>query len=191
MVANHDPPMWKAVVPLSRRVRLGVVANQSETDITIRNLLNCQVCATGATSVVSLAYAVRIKRVKIWFTSPAVATSISSTIEWNAGSTGFLLDGVSVSATTASTTEYALLTTRPPTESLASWYQAGVSGSTNVIFSMSAPAGAIIEVSYDWVPNFTEASYSTTTVSGASTGALYCVGWNSNILALPPLNSVI
>lgn len=168
-----------------------MIANQSETDITIRNILNLQVMATGATAVNSLAYAVRLKRIQVWFTSPTLATSISSTLEWNAGATGFLLDGVSVSATTSSTTEYAYLNTRPPVDSLAGWYQAGVSGSTNVIFSLSAPAGAIIEVSYDWVPNFTEASFSTTTVSGASAGNLYCVGWNSNILALPPLNSIV
>jgi len=179
------------VSPYARKVRLGVVANQAETEITVRNLLNLQVLATGSTAVNSLAYAVRLKKLRIWFTSPTVGTSISSTVEWNAGSTGFLMDGVSQSSTTMSTTEPVCLVTRPPTQSLASWYQAGVSGSTNVLFSLSAPAGAVIEVSYDWVPNFTEASYNTTTVTGATQGTLYCVGWNSNILALPPLNSVV
>jgi len=191
VVVSDGPGPWRAVSPYARKVRLGVVANQAETEITVRNLLNLQVLATGSTAVNSLAYAVRLKKLRIWFTSPTVGTSISSTVEWNAGSTGFLMDGVSQSSTTMSTTEPVCLVTRPPTQSLASWYQAGVSGSTNVLFSLSAPAGAVIEVSYDWVPNFTEASYNTTTVTGATQGTLYCVGWNSNILALPPLNSVV
>ncbi len=191
VVVSDGPGPWKAVTPYSRKVRLGVVANQAETEITVRNILNLQVLAQSSTGVNSLAYAVRLKKLRIWFTSPTVGTSISSTIEWNAGSTGFLMDGVSTSATTMSTTEPCLLVSRPPTQSLASWYQAGVSGSTNALFSLSAPAGAVIEVSYDWVPNFTEASFNTTTVTGATAGTLYCVGWNSNILALPPLNSVV
>jgi len=178
------------VKPYFRRLRLGVVANQGETDITVNSFLRLQSMAIGTTSIVNLAYAIRVKRIAIWFTSPTVGTSISSTIEWNAGSTGFLMDGVSAAATTMSTTEPTCLETFPPTESLASWYQAGPSGGTNVLFSMSAPAGAIIEVDYDWVPNFTEASYSTVTVSGAVTGTMYACAWNTNILALPPLNSI-
>jgi len=187
---GQGPPPWKAVVPLSRKVRLGVVANQPETDITVRSIMYLQSCATTTTSISPLAYAVRMKRIDVWFTSPTLASNISSTIEWNAGSTGFLLDGVSVSATTSSTTEYAHLISRPPTDSLASWYQAGVTGSSNVIFSISAPAGAIIDVSYDYVPNFTEAATGSVTVSGASVGVYYCCAWNTNILALPPLNSI-
>jgi hypothetical protein len=191
IVVSDGPGPWRAVTPISRKVRLGVVANQAETEISVRNILNLQTMAQGTTSVNSLAYAVRLKKLQIWFTSPTVGTSISSTIEWNAGSTGFLMDGVSTSATTMSTTEPVCLVSKPPTESLASWYQAGVSGSTNILFSFSAPAGAVIEVSYDWVPNFTEAPFNTTAVSGAVAGTLYCVGWSSNILALPPLNSII
>ncbi len=176
--------------PYFRRVRLGVVANQAETDITVASILRLQSMAVTTTSTVNLAYAVRVKRIAIWFTSPTVGTSISSTVEWNAGSTGFLMDGVSAAATTMSTTEPTCLETFPPTESLSSWYQAGVTGSTNVLFSLSAPAGAIIEVDYDWVPNFTEATYGSVSVSGAVVGTMYAVAWNTNILALPPLNSI-
>jgi hypothetical protein len=189
-VLSNGPPVWKAVRPYFRRVRLGVVANQPETDITVNSFLRLQGMAITSTSFVNLAYAVRVKRMAIWFTSPTVGTSISATVEWNAGSTGFLMDGVSAAATTMSTTEPTCLETRPPTESLGSWYQAGPTGGTNVLFSLSAPAGAIIEVDYDWVPNLTEASYSTVTVSGAVAGTMYACAWNTNILALPPLNSI-
>jgi len=191
MVKSPQPPNWKAVVPYSRSVRMGVVANQTELGVTLRNILFLQSLATTTISCSTLAYAIRMKRVRIWFTSPTVATSITSTIEWNAGSTGFLMDGVSKSATNVSTTESVCLSSTPPTESLGSWYQAGPSGNTNELFSFSAPAGAIIQVDYDWVPNFTEAAYTTVAVTGATAGTLYAVGWSGNILALPPLNSAV
>jgi len=189
---GQGPPEWRAVVPLHRTVRLGVVANQPETDITVAQLARLQSFAISTTGVQILTYAIKIKRLDIWFCSPSAGTNISATVEWNAGSTGFLMDGVSVAATSSSTTEYAHLSTRPPVDSLASWYQATVTGLTNILFSMSAPAGAIVQVSYDWVPTWTEAgSGSVVTVSGAVAGTMYAVGWNTNILALPPLNSVV
>jgi len=185
------PPQWRAVASMYRSVRLGATANQTEVDVTVNNILCLQTMCTSANLVYSLAYAIRLKRVRIWFTSPTVATSISSTLEWNAGSTGFLLDGVSVAATTMSTTEPVCLDARPPTESLGGWYQAGPSGATNVLFSYSAPAGSVIQVDYDWVPNFTEAVYrSNATVATGTVGTLYCLGWASTVLALPPLNSI-
>jgi len=185
-----SPPPWRAVLPLARSIRLGVVANQAETDITLNQLLYSQCMAISTTMVVSLAYAVRMKRLQIWFTAPTLATNVNSTVEWNAGTTGFLLDGVSVAATSSSTTEYGHLTTRPPTDSLGSWYQAGLSGATNILFSLSAPAGAIIQCDYDWVPNLTEATYGNLSTTAATSGTIGCRAWNANILALPPLNSL-
>ncbi len=183
------PPRWEAVVPEFRRVRFGVVANQAETDFTVRNLLYCQCCAVSSTVVAPLAYAVRLRRVQIWFQSPTLGTNISCTLEWNAGSTGFLQRGTSVAEVNSSTTEFVCLDARPPKSSLARWYQAGPTGATNVLFSFSAPAGAIMQLDFDWVPNFTEGTYETQTTSGAVTNTLYCRAINANILALPPLNS--
>jgi len=189
-IVKEGPPQWRAQQKLRRSVRWGVVANQAETDFTINQLLYAQCVVVSATTCVSLAYAVRIRRVRIWFTSPTLATSISSTLEWNAGSTGFLMDGVSVAEVTNSTTEPACLDARPPVDSLASWFQSGPTGGTNVIFSFSAPAGAIIQCDYDWVPNFTEISYGTLSTTAGVLGTLGCRAVNSNILALPPLNSI-
>lgn len=189
---NNDPTLWRPVTPLSRKVRLGVIADQAEVGITAQTIFFFQCMASGSTTVYTLAYAVRIKKISIWFMSNALSTNKNATVEWNAGSTGFLMDGVSAAATSSSTTEYSRLVTRPPTDSLGSWYQGGPNAMGNELFSFSAPAGAIVEVSYDWVPNYTEAAVSTAlTVSGATTGIVYCRGVNTNILALPPLNSAI
>ncbi len=189
---NAQPPRWLANPPQHRIVRFGVVANQAEFDVTMQTLFFCQCMAAGATQVYTLAYAVRLEAIRIWFTSPTAGTSISATIEWNAAATGFLLNGGAWSETNSSTTELVCLESRPPKSSLSSWYQGGPNAQSNVICSLSAPAGAILEFEYDWVMNNTEAAVSSPlTVSGATAGIVYCRGINTNILALPPLNSAI
>jgi hypothetical protein len=177
---------------MQRKVRLGVIADQAEVDLTASNIMFFQCMAAGATQVYTLAYAVKIRKVTIWFMSNALATNKNATIEWNAASTGFLMPGRALGSTSSSTTEYSCLVSKPPRQSLASWYQGGPNALTNVLLSLSAPAGAIIEFDYDWVPNYTEAAVSSAlTVSGATAGIVYCRGINTNLLALPPLNSAI
>lgn len=188
---SSPPPKWVAVSPYFRKVRFGLVANQTETDFTVRNLLYAQCVAQSSTILSPLAYAIRLKRVQIWFQSPTLGSNITSTIEWNNAGTGFLGTGTSVSETNSSTTDFVCLDSTPPDQTLSSWYQAGVTGATNVIFSFSAPAGAIMQIDYDWVGNFTEAAYETQSTSGAVAGTLYCRAVNANVLALPPLNSAV
>jgi hypothetical protein len=191
MEKNERPPKWLAVAPEYREVRFGVVANQAETDFTVRNLLYCQCSASSATVISPLAYAVRLRRVRIWFCSPTLGTNISSTVEWTSAGTGFLQRGTALAEVNTSTTEMVCLDVKPPKQSLARWYQAGVTGATNILFSFSAPAGAIMQLDFNWVPNFTEGSYETQTTAGAVTNTLYCRAVNANVLALPPLNSTV
>jgi hypothetical protein len=188
---GSPPPQWSAVTPYSRSVRFGIVANQTETDVTVRSLLYAGCFAQSSTVISPMAYSARLKRVQIWFLSPALATNITSTIEWNDAATAFLNKGTSVSETNASTTDYVCLSSSPPNDTLAGWYNAGVTGATNVLFSFSAPAGAIMQIDYDWAGTFTEAAYETQSTSGAVAGTIYCRAINANVLALPPLNSTV
>ncbi len=189
--ANLGLPQWQVIKPESREVRLSAIAAQAEFDFTVSTLMFFQCVATSATVVANLAYAVRLRRVRIEFTAPSQNTTTTATLEWNAGATGFLVPNTSVSVANTSTTEKVILDTRPPTQTLSGWYQGGSTALTNVLFSCSIPAGGVIVFDYDWVPNFTEVSLGNATVTGASTGVMYCRGINTNILALPPLNSAI
>jgi hypothetical protein len=184
-----QPPEWMANPPLFRKVRWGVVAAQTELDVTVNALLYAQCTALSTTTVSTWAQAVRLRRIRIWFVSPTLGTTVTSTIEWNAGATGFLVRGTSVSQTNGSTTELACLDCRPPTDSLSGWYQGGSTAGTNVIFSFSAPAGAILQLDFDWVPLVTEAGLGTLSSVGTVAGTNYCRGISSNILAFAPLNS--
>ncbi len=189
---SSQPPQWSACLPSHRFVRMGVVADQTETDFTVQNLMFLQCFATASTVVYTMAYAVKLKCVRVWFTSKTVGTSLSATIEWNAAATGFLVKGSSVSETNVSTTEAVLLEAHPPKSTLSSWYQGGPTVGANSLFSFSAPAGSILELEYDWVLCSTEANpVASQAVTGAVTGTVYCKGINANVLALPPLNSVV
>ena len=186
---SAPPPKWMANPPQFRAVRWSAVAAQGETDFTVRQLLFAQCVATTSTSLTPLAYAVRLRKVQIWFTSPALGTNVSSEIEWTAAGTGFLLNQTSVSQTSSSTTEYSYLVSKPPRDSLAAWYQGGVSSLSNVLFSFSMPADAIIQIDFDWVPNYTEAIYTSNASSALVVGTLYCQQINANVLSLAPLNA--
>lgn len=191
MKRSSQPPKWLACLPSHRIVRMGVIADQTETDVTAKNLMFLQCFATATTVVYTAAFAVKLKAVRIWFTSKTVGTSLSATIEWNAAATGFLVQGNSVSETNVSTTEPVMLEARPPKSTLSSWYQGGPTVGANSIFSFSAPAGSILELEYDWTMSSTESNpVASIAVTGAVTGNVYCLGINANVLALPPLNSV-
>lgn len=187
--AGSPPPQWSAIQPMSRSVRWSAAADQGETDFTVRNLLYAACSASSTTVLYPLAYACKLKRVQIWFTSSAVGTNKSAELEWNSASTGFLNPGTAVSATSSNPSDWAYLTARPPKDTLGKWYEAGVTGATNVLFSFSLPAGGIIQADFDWVPNVGEAVYESQTSSGLVTGTIYCRNINANIAALAPLNS--
>lgn len=187
---SSQPPKWMAALPYHRIVRLGAIANQAETDVTVKNLLYLQSMVATSTTAYSLAYAVKLKAVRIWFTALTAGTAVSATIEWNAAATGFLVKGTSVSETNVSTTEVVLLEAFPPKSSLSSWYQGGPTVGSNSLFSFSAPADSTIELEYDWVPCSTENNPNTSIAIASNTvGNFVCVGINANVLALPPLNS--
>jgi hypothetical protein len=188
---HSPPPLWKAIQPCFRQVRWSASANQAETDFTIQNLLFAQCVATSATFASTLAYSVKLKRVQIWFTSPSVGTNVSAELEWNCASTGFLVPGTAVSATSSSTTEYSYLDSRPPRDCLASWYQGGTTSITNVIFSFSLPADGIIQVDLDWVPNFGENVLTSVSSTGLNPGVIYARAINANVLPLAPLATLI
>lgn len=183
------PPPWKTVVPFFRSVRLITTAAQAEFPVTVNQILRLQSFAATTTLAYPIAYAIRLKRVRMWG-SPAVANAPSSVyIEWNAGSTGFLLDGVSVSNTSVSTTRPAYIVSRPPTESLGSWYQAGVSGGTNELFQFTCVTGTMIQVDYDWVPNFTEPALASFAITSYTVGTVFAQNWSATITCVAPLNS--
>jgi hypothetical protein len=180
LVAIGMPPAFRAVTPQFRSVRLTAISAVAiNTSVTVHMIARFQSMAITASTAWCFAYAIRLKRVRIWFSAATTATPVTAALEWNAGATGFLLDGVSVSATTMSTTEVCVLDTKPPTESLAAWYQSDVQGGTNQLFQFGCPAGSLIQVDFDWVPGWTEPQTGTFATAGATVGQSFSQQWNA------------
>jgi len=184
-----DPPPLKLVQPCSRTISWNVTSGVLNFDITVNHLLRSLALCSGTTSAYPVAYAVRMRRIRMW----AVAQGASPgnvAVEWNAGSSGFLMDGVSVSDQSPSAARPARLSTRPPTESLGSWYQAGVTGGTNVLCSISASIGAIIYIDYDYVPNLTEPGLGIFAVTSGVAGLVFAQHPSASVIVNPPLNAL-
>jgi hypothetical protein len=185
-----DPPRWLSCSPIHRVMRLGVTAAKTEFDFTVLMLCRFQsMVVVSSTTAYSLASAVRVKWVKMWGVTSAIQTSASVALEWSAGSTGFLLNDTSVSDTTVSTTRAAYIKCKPPRQSLASWYQSYVQGGTNNLFTITCPAGAVIDIAYDWVLNSTEPANVTFTPTALAAGTVFAQNPDTNIVVLTPLNA--
>ncbi len=113
---------------------------------------------------------------------------VTASVEWNAGATGFLLDGVSISATAISPTEPCVLDTRPPVESLGAWYQNGPLGNTNQLLTFSAPVDTLCQIDYDWVPNNMEPAYGNFAVAAGAAGLFFANNPFATATIVDPLN---
>lgn len=128
----------------------------------------------------------------MWAAVNAAGATTSIALEWNAGATGFLMDGVAVSDQSVSASRPAYLTSTPPTESLGSWYQAGVTGDSNILFSITCPGGTLIQIDYDWVMNSGEPNVSATgyVIVGGTQGNVYAQNPSATIQVALPINSI-
>jgi hypothetical protein len=184
-----DPPKWFDCEPIHRVVRLASISAATEFDVTMLMIARLQSMYATAATAFPLASAIRMKYVKLWGVAQTNQTTASVAVEWNAGSTGFLLNSTSVSDTTVSIDRPAYIKATPPKQSLASWYQSYLTGFTNVLFTITVPAGCLIEIAYDWVLNSTEAALAVFVPAAAgSAGLVFAQVWSANFVVLTPLN---
>lgn len=184
-----DPPPLRLVQPCSRTITWNATAGLIDFDITVNHLLRSLAVCSGTTSAYPVAYAVRMKKIRMWSTWQSSPLG-NVAVEWNAGASGFLMDGVSVSDQSTSPARPARLSSRPPTESLGSWYQAGVTGGTNILCSITCSANTIIYIDYDYVPNLTEPGLAIFAVTAGVAGLVFAQHPSASLNVNPPLNAL-
>jgi len=186
------PPDYKSIIPYSRKVRLTGGAAQVNAAVTVHNIARFQSMATAGNLAYSFAFAIKLKCIRIWFLSATPGTNVTAAVEWNAGSTGFLLDGVSVSAQTMSSAELTLLTARPPTQSLAGWYQSDVQGGTNQLCLLTFPNGSLVEFDFDWTLNVGEPASGSFAIAGGTAGTPFAGQlFTGALVPVAPLTSYV
>jgi hypothetical protein len=139
------PPMIRANLELAHRYRFTSTA-ATLTSITDNLLLTAAgVMATTATAGTSLYQSVRLRRITIWSPPASQGAAVTCSIFWlprsaNAGIGGRATE---VSDTTVSVAAPATVSSVPPKDSQASFWQ---NGSSTTLVQLVAPAGSIIDV---------------------------------------------
>ncbi len=177
------PPMFIPSPRMTHTFRFTVSTSGGYT-INVSNLLNLYCVATAATTTARLCQGMRLKRVEIWGQPPALgAAAVTCSCEWTGGSTyGF---GPSWSiADTSSGIEPCHIKTRPPKDSIASFWINNLTHDTT-LFSITVPVGATIDLTIQMVLIDTESPTTGQSTTGATVGRVYgCYLTSAN---LPPV----
>ncbi len=164
-----QPPMLSANVKV-RHVYRFTSATGTATAITDRNI--CQIiggmCTVANTTLKGLSNAAKLHRISIWAPPASQGASVTCSILWNSGS--FAPD-IEVSDSTNSTAVPARLSTRPPPGSSASFWMGETA--SNTMFTITAPAGSIIDVDVTHLLADTQAALTSYGVAAGTLGAYY------------------
>jgi hypothetical protein len=147
----------------------------SEVGITRANILNLISVAATATNAYSIIGAARIKKIRIWSPIISAFTPQEVQIEWNGG----LYSPSAIHSATSEGLFPAKLETSPPhlsSPDLWSLTAGAVSGTPNageILFSVSCPAGSVIQVSLALRLMDDEAAPTVFIIAGGTVGKTY------------------
>jgi hypothetical protein len=147
--SNNKPPQFSSNIVATHKFRFTSFSG-SKVAITVGDILGAiGGIGTSATTVASIASAFQIQNIQIW-APPASQGSVATVqLEW-AGSTNS--PNVAVSDTSSSVTTPARVSSRPPKNSQASFWQ-NINISTAFLFQLTAPTGSIIDLTVRFVVN--------------------------------------
>ncbi len=186
------PPVFKSEIIMTRKMRFRATAAVSEVSLQYRDLASGVVGIVAVTTTTSgiLARAIKLKRVDTWFNAATAGTPVEGVIDWNSlPGTAFVAGpGSSVSKYSTSTAEYTHLKSSPPVGSSAAlWRDAS---DTSAAFTITLPAGGILDITLDYVVNDSNAVVSGASISGATIGTWYHKQPDTNLSVMGNLNSI-
>jgi len=167
------PPQFSATKRFSGRARY--VASGSTTSITRGNLLN-HLFVNQANLVTNwrILSAIKLKSIHVWAAPPTVGALSTASIEW------FSAQGpTSIASDTAvGQSEPLAVHTSPPPNSLAGFWSYSGSNESDVLFTIVAPANAVIDITYDAILANGEAAVVVTTTNNGVGGTTYMASLN-------------
>jgi hypothetical protein len=132
----------------------------------------------------------KISKVEMWAPPPSQGSTATVSLEW-LGS-GVNSPNREVSDTSMSTAFPAHLVTKPPAQSLASFWTTVNAGSATNIFRLNCPAGTVVDLSLQLIENDQELANVTVTVVTAVLGNIYYLyldGVTTHLLTPVSLNT--
>jgi hypothetical protein len=167
MAITHPPPIQDYQVRHSTVQRF--VSNAAASvNITFQNLLDTILMVLTATTAADVFYAVKVRRVEVWFT-PVIGNAQSVTVQFASAVAGFVGDQ-KLHTDTSMGIEPAHVSAKPSSKSLASEYQVS---SANSAFTLTVPAaGAVVDVHLSYVGSFGEVVAAQNAVTAGTAGEL-------------------
>ncbi len=137
------------------------------------------VCSVLDSTFIPFCNSFKLKSIEVWTPLVTAGTPTTCSIEWTGTNNS---PNVEVTDTTVTSTFPAHIKTKPPRNSLASFWQVG---SSNQICILTAPLGSIIDVVIAYVMNDNEANSITIPLTTGVLGKVYYLGLCNNASVNP------
>ncbi len=124
-------------------------------------------CTVVNSTLQSIHSSFKISKIQCWFVAATAGTPVTCSVEW-IGQQNY--PSVEMSETSVSPSVYSCLTTRPPPNSLASFWQ--LPSNTITIGRIIFPAGALLDIWVELIVRDDETA-AATTVGSATLGSMY------------------
>jgi hypothetical protein len=173
----NKPPQLKSNIVVRHTYRF-TSTSATATAITPTSLLGAAgtVCNTGNTAVACIFQSVKVNKLRMWAPPPAQGSVATCSVEW-IGSVASQISNLEVSDSSNSTATPAIVSCRPPRQSLASfWQQPG----TNTLFTLTAPVGTIIDVSLSLIMQDDDVGVPGIGIATGTSGLIYFLSLDPN-----------
>jgi len=185
MHVTHPPQIPSYTLRHSTKLRF-VSSAAFDTVITWQNLLDTILVAATATTGFDVFETVKIRFVEVW-AAPLLGSAVSVSVAF-AGLTAGQVGDQKIHTDTSMGVQPAHVKARPDRKSLASDFQS--SGATNA-FTLTVPAGAVIDVALTFIGIFASAKAAQNALVAATAGAFYVRGLDGLAVASTQLVPVI
>jgi hypothetical protein len=185
------PPVFKSEIILARKLRFKASSAVSEVSIRHRDIaMAFGIVAVTTTTSGILVWAHKLLKIDLWFTAATAGTPVEGVVDWNSSpGTSFIAGpGSSKSAVATSTAEYAYLSVRPPKLSQQDCWHKG--DDTASAFTLTLPAGGILDITAEVVLNDSNAVLSGDSITGGTIGTWYHKQPDPNLIIMGNLNTI-
>jgi len=166
---SAHPPQFEATYKLQKRVRYITTTGGSNISFTRANFLNQLVANKSANANARILSGVKVDKVEMWgFNNGNVANATTVSCEWTS-----TYGPSKVVSDTSMALDPAYISTKPPPQSLGSFWSITGSGESDVIMILNYGASTVIDVTYTVIVANGEASVNVATTAAGTVGQIY------------------
>jgi hypothetical protein len=154
-------------------LRFTATATAASVQVTIGQVMCAigSICTIANSTVTSVASSIKLHKITIWPASTTAGAAQNAEVLWiNVGN--FSKDESKSTAVPSGTTISDVIVDLPPKDSLACFWQASA-GAASPLFSLTCPAGSIIDVDVSWTMSNNFAAVVQAGYAAATLGTLY------------------